>query len=497
MEFTPVGALCVIAILLVIARPLSWGVALLGAFLPLQVAASVNLPALGGSSIITIHVLVGAFLLAFLLRPALASALFADARGRAPTVIFAVFFIYAAMSAFVMPRLFQGVVDVFSLSRPEHGTLIVMSPLKPTSSNITQAFYIGINFVLFASLAFVVGRAGGARAGATLVASATVVHLVFAAVSAFPHFGPTAAVLDFIRTANYAIASHHTIGGVPRIIGSYPEPSSFGAMSAGLLAYNAVRFAQRPTFLSGAATAGLLGCVVTAMSSTSYAVLAVIGGLFMLRMLVTMISRGVTAEEQMVLVAAGVLVILATTLFFFLEPARAFASRLFDVLFASKMQSYSGIERSSWNMQSLRNLVETYGLGVGLGSARASSLVTALLGNVGVIGAVLYASFLGSSFLRRSPTQGDGESSADFATQRRLFEAARAGAFALLLSQLISGGTVDGGSQFFAFAAVAAAAFRSARTAPSTAAVISTRTSPRGRFFWAGGGATTRFPQAH
>ena len=52
----------------------------------------------------------------------------------------------------------------------------------------------------------------------------------------------------------------------------------------------------------------------------------------------------------------------------------------------SKMQSSSGVERNSWNQQAWSNFRDSYGLGVGLGSARASGFALVLLSNVGLAG---------------------------------------------------------------------------------------------------------------
>jgi hypothetical protein len=74
----------------------------------------------------------------------------------------------------------------------------------------------------------------------------------------------------------------------------------------------------------------------------------------------------------------------------------AFLSGYRNVLTAvtvSKGDSGSFINRTASDLYSVHLLVETYGIGVGLGSNRTSSLVSTLLSNVGLLGTLAYALF--------------------------------------------------------------------------------------------------------
>lgn len=61
---------------------------------------------------------------------------------------------------------------------------------------------------------------------------------------------------------------------------------------------------------------------------------------------------------------------------------------------ASKGESLSFINRTAADVYALQLVVRTDGLGVGMGSNRASSLVTTLLSNVGVLGFLVFAIYL-------------------------------------------------------------------------------------------------------
>jgi hypothetical protein len=99
--------------------------------------------------------------------------------------------------------------------------------------------------------------------------------------------------------------------------------------------------------------------------------------------------------------------------------------------------------RSSANNQAWSNFIDTYGLGVGLGTTKASSFAIVLVSNLGVIGAGLFLAFLGN--VLRAP---GAESSA-------VVRAARAAVLAALIAACTSGTVFDLGVAFFAFAAAA------------------------------------------
>ena len=129
-----------------------------------------------------------------------------------------------------------------------------------------------------------------------------------------------------------------------------------------------------------------------------------------------------------------------------LEPALAVV-RFVESTLVNKLESPSGIERSSWNAHAWANFLDTYGLGVGLGGARASSFILVLLSNIGVVGTLLFAGFVVEVLrpkpaLQRSPTS----------------EAARHAVVASLIAAAISCPVYDMGLCFYAFCAAASCA---------------------------------------
>src|SRR5262249_14617011 len=101
------------------------------------------------------------------------------------------------------------------------------------------------------------------------------------------------------------------------------------------------------------------------------------------------------ARKQLALIAIA---LAATTLvmaaFVFMPDIATKARPVLALMTTEKLQSGSGIQRSFWARQGLSVFVNSYGLGIGAGSFRSSSVLTAILGSMGVVGAVTFVAHL-------------------------------------------------------------------------------------------------------
>jgi hypothetical protein len=115
-----------------------------------------------------------------------------------------------------------------------------------------------------------------------------------------------------------------------------------------------------------------------------------------------------------------------------------------------KAESGSGQERAMWNAQAYRNFLETYWLGAGLGSCRASSFPLVLLSNLGLFGGIVFTLF--ALNVCRSPYVDRTQiTSEDFAVRKAASDAA----LAALIGSLVAVGMFDLGVSFYLFAAAA------------------------------------------
>ena len=130
------------------------------------------------------------------------------------------------------------------------------------------------------------------------------------------------------------------------------------------------------------------------------------------------------------------------------EEASAYVYNLLDTTVFSKLSSSSGEERSSWNVQALQVFVDTFGFGAGNGSMRTSSFPLAVIANLGVIGAGLFALFSRHMSWRKRRWSAHSLEGA-------YRQAAKSACIAWLITATISGSLTDLGMPFFAFAAIA------------------------------------------
>ena len=120
----------------------------------------------------------------------------------------------------------------------------------------------------------------------------------------------------------------------------------------------------------------------------------------------------------------------------------AAAWNIIDVSVLQKAQSDSALERGSFNILAGQVFMQTYGLGVGLGSTRTSNYIYLLASNLGVIGLLLFAALiLALTFVR---TRDDLAPS-----DRHIVAAARVGVLGSLVPAVLIATIFDLGPLFY------------------------------------------------
>lgn len=425
---------------------------MVAAFMPLEVAAAINLPS--GLSILCVQML----LILALGRAVLASYSTSGNIVIPPLplsgvlLLFLIF--YSVISSYFFPRMLTGITDVFSLQRGLRIT--ALTPLAPSSGNITQPLYLFSDALLFLLTYFAVKA--DYRMGFRIVAVIAGVTGFFALLDIAATFVPLSAIWDQIRTANYSIMPSQTVNGIRRVIGGNAEPSSFSTLAVSLFGFYASLFLsgsqQRHLLAAGA----FLLLTLMALASTGFSALAAVGVALGAGVAARFIARGVGRQ---VLIIAMILVPIAAVIGLVIAntpPAMDFIERVLNQLIFGKLETSSGEERLSWTRQGLTNFMDTYGLGVGLGSNRSNGLLAVALSQVGAPGTALLFAFIMTSFMR-SLTRTNERTREPAAA---LFRASRTAAFAIFVAGMASGTRVDLGPIWFTLAAIAVASHETA-----------------------------------
>lgn len=433
MQFVITTPLALVAAALLIWLGPVRGFWVLPATLPFGVTAAVNLPALGGTSLLVADIASLCFIALVLAERGRLAGLFAFLRVGAPGGLVLPLVAVAILGALFGPRLFADQIEVFSLTRAHGSGAVTPVPLAPSTGNLAQLVRFGLGLAVFACAALALSHKNGAHVVLRGVWIATLLHIGVSALSLVAPFLGAVDVMSWMRTANYEVLDHQAIGGIKRLVGGFPEATAHGRMTLGLFGFWAIVALRtgRGWWLAALLLAMLLRSLSTA---TWIAMIVVMMGLCLahisqaLKTRSTVVPVGTIAVVPMVCACA-----VAALLWVPQVPV------LWDNLVASKLDSHSGQQRLAWNARAIAAFWESGGLGVGLGSLRGSGWIGVMLGSMGLLGSTLFATFLIQQFR------------AAWFTGSAISTALLAGAAAMLVQSAIVATTPDLGLSFFIF----------------------------------------------
>jgi hypothetical protein len=417
----------------------------------LGAAAAFVLTNLGGTNISPAHLLLG-FLTVRLLRiPQISSN---SIRGLAlgyPGFWLLLTVIYSSFAAYLMPRIFAGETFTFAVRSESTYTIL---PLAPAMSNLTQSIYFVGDLICFVVIYGYASTQRGYRVlGKAAIVCATL-NLVFAALDLVTYFTNTTELFEPIRNANYSMLSDTEMSGFKRIVGSFVEASSFGAMTLGYFAFcgkmwllgTYSRFAGALALLS-------LTALIFSTSTTAYVGLSALLVISYLEALFQALRKPINGHVGFFLIGAPLIASITVIAIALNDSSSAYIQNVVDTMVLNKMSTESGVERSSWNWQAIQNFIDTFGFGVGNGSVRASSILFGIPASLGIVGTVLFSLFFIAVFLgRRNVASGEFDPIDDAFRQ-----SARYACAAWFISAATSGALIDLGLPFFAFAAFTSA----------------------------------------
>ena len=354
--------------------------------------------------------------------------------------------LYGLVATIFMPRLFAGQTNVFAIARTGEFGILALVPLAPVSGNITQTIYFAADIVCFAVFYAFARDSQLTQTFAKAGIACAITNLAFGALDVLSYATNTTDFLSVLRNASYTMLYETELAGFKRIVGSFTEASAYAATTLWLLAFVARLWLSgiRPV-LTGFLSALLLIALIFATSTTGYVGFAVYAGLEYARSL-RYVFRGSSPRPMVAFVmlapVGALTIIFAMALH---ESIWATVQDVIQITIIDKTSSASGVERATWNRQALLNVVETAGLGVGIGSTRTSSWLLAVPVNLGIIGALTYLTFIAAVLFSRT-------SSDPFAAAVQ--GAARGACLALLITAIVGGAFIDLGLPFFIFAGV-------------------------------------------
>jgi len=352
-------------------------------------AAAVNMPALGGSSIQP-----SVFALAFLAaRLAASRQLMSEKMNQAlkDSLLFGLFAAYGVLSAFVFPRLFYHQVEL-PPTRIISTAIFAVAPLQPSSQNITQATYLLGTFFVILATAFIARTERRPRLVMMTLIYLSWAHIAFGILDVlFSMLGLP--FMDIVRNANYSVVDQH-FGAFRRIQGTFAETSAYSAYGFVLLIFMTELWLRDVEGrLTGVTSLALGVTLFMSTSSSAYLGLGVYGLILAAR--IVYLPTPTAQRKGLILACFGILAIAAILAICVAQPRIASEfGRMLTEMTVKKGESFSAIQRGFWTRKGWEAFTISNGLGVGVGSFRSSSLVSAVAGSMGVFGLATLGLFL-------------------------------------------------------------------------------------------------------
>jgi hypothetical protein len=305
-------------------------------------------------------------------------------------IYLAFFAVYGAITAFMLPKIFARAMQIPPMLINK-ADIFYTAPLGPSKQNITTAVYLLATLLISICAGAATSDPKSRRSVVNWSVAISWIHIGFGIVGLLATRFGGGALIAFFRNAKYAELTEESQGYI-RIAGIFPEPSAYGG-------YGFIWFVlMTELWLRGVKpkwtgpAAGALFLIIVACTSTScYFALAVYGAVLLARW---MFAPGRFPVGKATIVGMGALTMFCAGLAAaaFLPEVAHFVGRVLSSLTVHKLESRSGTQRAFWAQAGVTAFVRSYGLGIGAGSFRCSSLPLAILGSTGIVG---FAAFSG------------------------------------------------------------------------------------------------------
>lgn len=300
---------------------------------------------------------------------------------------------YCLVSGVLFPRLFAGQAAVPAQDFTRDGYAI----LGPHLVSFAQLGYFLVATYLYVAMRQSILRVG---VGGLLVG-------ILLQTLAFGGMGFLQAILglvgvefpvDWLVTNNiYGLLTTLEERGFVRVTAGFVEASAWGTWAAGALGFCYALFINR---LYSWTTAILGGCCAVAMllstSGSAYA-----GLVFMAVIALVLMTLDPSSQRRLrtllIMVIGGLAFAFVAAAILSAEPGQGFLGDLRYMLEETtlrKQYSSSAIERGQWADAGMKAGFDTYLLGAGYGTVRASGIIPTLFGAIGLPGLILLAFFL-------------------------------------------------------------------------------------------------------
>lgn len=448
-----IGLICAAAASIAMLRSQIWTLAIFGISALLLAASAVSL---GPANVTPGHLVLAVFLIAVAIRLPDLNPILAPLAYPHAGFFLLLTTIWAIFASVLLPRLFAGAFQVIPLTT--NALIYIYEPLRPSSSNLNQLVYFCGNLATFAAVASLTRSPHQMRRIAIAVLIVGGVNVGFGILDFVTYSIGLSNLMEFVRNADYAQANAAISGGIRRLVGTAPEASAFAKLSVGLFAFS-FRLWRGGMFApwSGWISLGLFLGIALTVSSSGYVALgvylAIVYSISLMGLDRSFGNTKTVLNRRLFLISLGPFGALILMVILSLNPGILDpVLRIFDESIATKLTSSSGVERTSWNINGINAFFQSFGLGVGLGTVRVSSLLVAIPATLGIIGVMLFGQFLWR-LLRPKINPSNTKLHPEIAN---ISAAGRSACLVVIFAACLGSTTPDLGLLFFIYAGIAA-----------------------------------------
>lgn len=410
-------------------------------------SAAISLPSLGGSTIPPAHLAI-VFLVLRALTPNKAG-MTAVGRSIEANLVLVFFVLYGVFGAMILPRLFQNALFVTPLRPNPTRDVFAVEALRFTNQNVTVAvYYLATLFSAFGAYILAMDR----RAQVAVPRTAAIIGAVHAVLGLLSVIfkNQLGWFFSFFRNGFYAQLDQ-SVGDLARMNGIFAEPAIYAVYGFTWFVFLMELWLRRvdPRMTGGAAA--LLG-IALLLSTSSTAYIGIVGYGLILLMRFAFIPGTISSRQSATLLTAALAMVTIVLSLAVISPELGTKIvGIVDKVTVGKIDSESAIQRAFWAKQGITAFLVSNGLGIGPGSFRSSSLLTAILGSMGVLGSIAFLWHLTRAFmpLRKSTWTNAGND------QTAIGAAASWTALIMLIPPSFSAASPDPGILWGAFTGLA------------------------------------------
>lgn len=216
----------------------------------------------------------------------------------------------------------------------------------------------------------------------------------------FNYLFGTLDITKYVYTITSRELSYSLIGDflpIPRIQATYQEPSMLAPFIVGLYSYYLYCTFAKFNYINIFFTIFTFFIILLSTSTTAYVSLLIMTFLILVYLNPVKISKfniKIRKRNALLLFVITFLLVLITIAGISLTIGFHKLIDIIDIYLINKSKTSSFINRTTADLHALNLFFNTYGLGVGLGSNRPSSLLPYLLSQLGIVGTSLFTIFI-------------------------------------------------------------------------------------------------------